>query len=144
MLPWAGVTSVDDLISFAHDIKGARFSKSCKKLSEVISFLEGHDKVRFSLAEHHLKKGGDGTWVVSPKVPIKFCIMSPEAGTKEKLSDQNFGSLFKVSEWAANERLHYVLRWRYMSKKNEMMPGRPAVFLKDALRVKKGQFIPLN
>jgi hypothetical protein len=100
-------------------------------------------KVKPELSMHNLTKNKDKEWVVAPKRPCAFTVVQLETAKKEKPSDQNGGSYVKLAHLEGNTKIMLCFRWKYTDKKHVIEPLRPGLFLKTAMRVKAGTFIPL-
>ena len=118
-LPWAGVTNMDDLYSFTHDIKGKTFTKKPTSLMSFITFLENNSKVKANLQMHKMVK--DRTtkeWSVTPDKDCTFVVKPLDVSKKEKPSDQNAGSYLKVNNLKDNPRIGAVMRWKCARSKS--------------------------
>lgn len=111
-LPWGGATSMDDLYSFTHDLKGKTFTKKPTSLMSFITFLENNSKVKASLLMHKmLKDKSTKVWSVTPDKECLFVVKPIDVSKKEKPSDQNAGSYIKVPNMD-NQKIGAVMRWR--------------------------------
>ena len=113
-LPWAGATSMNDMYSFTHDLKGKTFPKKPSSLMSFIAFLETNSKVKVSLLMHKMSK--DKTtkdWAVNPDKECLFVVKPIDIAKKEKPSDQNAGSYVKVQNAIDNPKIGAFMRWRF-------------------------------
>jgi hypothetical protein len=139
---WEGLTSMDNVCIFAHDIPKATFPRKPSKLSEFVTWLEQNQKVRMTCDMHAMVKKGK-VWSIKPDKKLTYKVLGLDESHKEKPSDQNAGSLLKVSDIMKDKRLIIRPRMRYVTKRNAFEAQRPGIYLKEPMRVRKGMWVPL-
>ena len=130
-LLFAGVTSMDDLYSFSHDIKGTTFTNKPTSLRSFITFLENNSKVKVNLLMHKMVR--DRTtkeWSVTPNRHCTFVVKPIDVSKKEKPSCQNAGSHIKVANLTDNWRIGAFMRWRWARSKSATHSKNPMLFYK--------------
>ena len=125
-----------------------QFTTKPTTLSQFVDYLESHDVTDFTFVCHEVKTGtaDDVEGPISVKNTEK-CSFEPLAPPpKTTLSHSNIGCKIKSKiDWNTGEakgdlcQVRFHLQYSESSQLKGISPGKPALFLKKPMRVKKGQ-----
>ena len=111
-------------------------------LKEIVEFLEAAGKVQTEILGHKLtpSEGSDGTLAVICEEQIAMEV--PEGKPEgSKLARTNIAGLLDVAKVQESSHVQFVINVTYIVKLNKIKPWYPGLYFKQAIRVKKGDFI---
>jgi hypothetical protein len=122
------------------------FAADPQPLHKFLAYLESNRHVRTKVHMHNVKRRDDapGRYEISSTEKAVMEVKMTDAATvAAKPTLQNFGNYVDVKSLKESQHVHIVHKLVFESATNKIICSFPAVFLKNSIRLNKGDVVKL-
>ena len=143
-MPWE-ISADDELARCACDAGGSMtFTSVPSPIRDFLQHLERCGKVRVELIGHHVTKvegNAEEKFTIKAKEQSVFKPTPDTSRRERKVDIKNLSGLIALTVLEQSEHVRVANKLTYRAEQNRILAGNPGIFLKNAVRVKKGDVL---